>query len=239
MPYVFRLPVGSRHLRVEVSLTSTPPTLPLVDLEAVAPGEPTPRMLEPDAADGNISFNELYVVNCIVRSRAPCQLFEFGTFDGRTILNMAANSPEVQGAYSLDLPRALLDRTAFAVNRSERRYIDKPAVGGRLFDPRYAALRERIHLLEGDSATFDFTPYVGHMDLVFVDASHEYDYVLGDSRRALTLIAGSGGIVLWHDYGVWNGVTRALDELRASHQAFAGLSHIRGTSLVILTIDGR
>jgi hypothetical protein len=36
------------------------------------------------------------------------------------------------------------------------------------------------------------------------------------------------GFVLWHDYGVWPGVTKALEE-RARH---LGLVHIRGTSLV-------
>ena len=39
-----------------------------------------------------------------------------------------------------------------------------------------------------------------------------------------------GGMVIWHDYGVWPGVTRALEELEASRNL--GLRHIRGTSLV-------
>jgi hypothetical protein len=37
-------------------------------------------------------------------------------------------------------------------------------------------------------------------------------------------------MVMWHDYGAWEGVTRALEELEASRQL--GLRHIRGTSLV-------
>ena len=40
-----------------------------------------------------------------------------------------------------------------------------------------------------------------------------------------------GGLVLWHDYGVWEGVSRALEELEAKCQL--GLRHIRGTSLVV------
>jgi len=39
-----------------------------------------------------------------------------------------------------------------------------------------------------------------------------------------------GGIVLWHDYGVWPGVTRALDELEAARRF--GLANVRGSSLV-------
>jgi hypothetical protein len=39
-----------------------------------------------------------------------------------------------------------------------------------------------------------------------------------------------GGIIVWHDYGVWEGVTRALEEIEGNHKI--GLRHIRGTSLV-------
>ena len=37
--------------------------------------------------------------------------------------------------------------------------------------------------------------------------------------------------MLWHDYGVWPGVTQALEELEASR--WLGLVNIRGTSLVL------
>ena len=36
--------------------------------------------------------------------------------------------------------------------------------------------------------------------------------------------------MLWHDYGVWPGVTQALEELEAARRL--GLVNIRGTSLV-------
>jgi len=65
--------------------------------------------------------------------------------------------------------------------------------------------------------------------LVFVDGSHAYDYAKTDSATAFRL-AKPGAMVIWHDYGVWPGVTRALEELEASQKL--GLKHIRGTSLV-------
>ena len=40
----------------------------------------------------------------------------------------------------------------------------------------------------------------------------------------------SGGVVLWHDYGVWEDVTRALNELEERDRY--GLRNISGTSLV-------
>ena len=88
---------------------------------------------------------------------------------------------------------------------------------------------DRVARLSGDSATFDWSPHVGRAGLVFVDGSHAYDYVRKDSETAMRLVR-PGGVVLWHDYGVWPGVTQALEELETARHL--GLVHIRGTSLV-------
>lgn len=69
---------------------------------------------------------------------------------------------------------------------------------------------------------------------MFVDGSHAYDYVLSDTDRALDLV-DAGGIIVWHDYGVWEGVTRALEEIEAQRRP--GLKHIKGTSLVFWRND--
>jgi len=90
----------------------------------------------------------------------------------------------------------------------------------------------KITQLFGDSATFDFSPY--RAELIFVDASHAYDYVRNDSAKALALLADSRGVIVWHDYGEWPGVTRALDELAKSDARFAKLRWIRGTTLAVL-----
>ena len=65
--------------------------------------------------------------------------------------------------------------------------------------------------------------------LVFVDRSHHYDYVMSDTRAAMDM-PNEGGIVVWHDYGVWEDVTRALDALE--QREGYGLRNISGTSLV-------
>ena len=39
-----------------------------------------------------------------------------------------------------------------------------------------------------------------------------------------------GGVILWHDYGIWKGVTQALDEIEDENRF--GLKNISGTSLV-------
>jgi hypothetical protein len=116
-----------------------------------------------------------------------------------------------------------------AIEPGERRYVEKPVSGARFLATPWAA---RIEQLWGDSATYDFGPEP--VDLAFVDGSHAYEYVLGDSRRTLALLPPAGGVIVWHDYGEWDGVTRALDELRATDPAFAGLTRIAGTTLVVL-----
>jgi Methyltransferase domain len=90
--------------------------------------------------------------------------------------------------------------------------------------------------LFGDSATYDWSRHFGRAGLVFVDGSHAKEYVIKDSDTAFRL-ATKGGLVIWHDYGVWEGVTQALEELEAHQQL--GLRHIRGTSLVIWRAPGQ
>ena len=75
------------------------------------------------------------------------------------------------------------------------------------------------------------------MGLVFVDGSHAYDYVHQDTVTALRL-AADNAIILWHDYQQdWPGVIRALNEVKATNPACAGLSRIEGTSLVLLRCE--
>jgi predicted O-methyltransferase YrrM len=92
-----------------------------------------------------------------------------------------------------------------------------------------AGYADRVVQLRGDSATFDWSPHYGRAGLVFVDGSHAYDYARKYSETAMRLVK-PGGIVLWHDYGVWPGVTRALEELEAARRL--GLVNIWGSSLV-------
>lgn len=49
------------------------------------------------------------------------------------------------------------------------------------------------------------------IDLIHIDGSHDYMAVLTDLRMWWPLVRG-GGVVVCDDYGVWPGVTRAVDE---------------------------
>jgi len=189
------------------------------------------RIVEPQKNSGDVSLGELAVLaSAAAASRAGDEVIEIGTFDGRTTLNLAINAPAQYRVFTLDLPPDAAPK--FDLAPGERAYVEKPRSGRRFLQapPECAAAAGRITQLIGDSATYDWSPHAGRAGLVFVDGSHAYDYVSADSDTAFRLVANKG-MVIWHDYGVWEGVTRALEEIEASRQL--GLRHVRGTSLVV------
>ena len=194
-------------------------------------GSFVPQVWAHKKENGNVRISELAILSAFAaHCREGSNLFEIGTFDGRTTLNLALNAPAICCVYTLDLPPD--QATKYQLADGERHMVEKPSPGSRYEKHRseYPAAISRIRQLLGDSATFDYTPYTGSCSLVFVDGSHAYDYAVSDTRAAMTIVE-AGGIVIWHDYGIWEGVTKALEELEK--RGLWGLRNIRGTSLVI------
>lgn len=208
---------------------AVPQTVPKVSPDEVLAGCDTIKVCEPDAVLGNVTLLETVIINHLVADRKPRGMLEIGTFDGRTTLNLAANAPADAKIVTIDLPAQQLDSTALVIEEGDKAHIDKDVSGARFLQRPEA---KQITQVYGDSATFDFSPYHGQMDLVFVDGAHSYEYVLSDTKVALDLLRDGAGVILWHDYGSYPGVTRALNELQASGGIYAGLRHIEGTSLV-------
>lgn len=208
-----------------------------VDLSSVVRDfNPDMKILEPASANGNVTLQELFSLNFLVAACAPKVLFEIGTFDGRTTLNLAANSPANARIFTLDLPASDLNKTKFAIEEYDRLYVQKPLSGAR-FQGRSEG--GKITQLLGDSARFDFSPYFNSVDFVFVDGSHAYEYALNDSRIALQLLRNQKGMIVWHDYGhvCWPGVVRALDQLSTNDPAFKNTRHIKDTTIACLRLD--
>jgi hypothetical protein len=204
--------------------------LPVVRWQDVLARKPV-SIVEPRKRSGDVNLAELAVLaSAAAAVRGSDEIVEIGTFDGRTTLNFAVNAPPQLRIFTLDLPPAAVPK--FDLATGERAYVDKPRSGRHFAQPRpaVAAAAGRITQLYGDSAAFDWSPHQGRAGLVFVDGSHAYDYVIADTETALSLVADKG-MVIWHDYGVWEGVTRALEEIEASRRL--GLRHVRGTSLVV------
>jgi predicted O-methyltransferase YrrM len=209
------------------------PVLPQVACDAVNQGDVPIQLHFVAGTDGNVSLLELVLLSRAAAARKPQTLFEFGTFDGRSTVNLISNAGREAVIWTLDLPPQNTNGTRFSLDRQERKFADKPIVGARYLDTPY---RLQIKQLLGDSATVDYAPFSGTVDFIFIDASHTYEYVRHDSLRAIEMVRPGSGIIFWHDYSVWDGVTRALNELYSSDPRFRGLKWIEGTTLAMLDL---
>lgn len=189
------------------------------------------HVLEPIGRGGNVALEEIVAIARVMQAHKPQTVFEIGTFDGRTTLNIAANLADGGRVLTLDLPRDQVTSAAFDISDADAAFVEKDVSGARFLGTRYAP---RIQQLFGDSATFDFSPYEGQVDMVFVDGAHTYEYVMSDTERALRLLRNGCGVILWHDYNERTGqdVPAALHELRDRRPEFSDIRHIYGTSLV-------
>lgn len=183
----------------------------------------------PYVVDGGTSDAEAWIL--AVLAKGARRMFEFGTCTGKTAYLWARNSPPEARVVTVTLaPDHLSDYTReatddpadvqFALRESSHTdflYSDSPVAS-------------KVEQLFADSKALDVSPWAGSCDLVFVDGSHAYSYVVSDSAKALELVA-PGGLVLWHDYAGPRhaaGVYRALNELAAR----LPLVRLEGTTLV-------
>ena len=183
----------------------------------------------PYMVDGGTSDAEAWVL--AVLARRARLMFEFGTCTGKTAYLWARNSPPDARVVTLTL--APDDVASYQRESSD----DASDVQFALRESSHtdflysgSPVAQKVQQLFGDSKTFDVSPWAGRCDLVFVDGSHAYSYVMTDSEKALELVA-PGGLVLWHDYAGPRhapGVYRALNELAQR----IPLVRIEGTTLV-------
>ena len=215
----------------------SPRNIPELTVPEIRPGDVLPSTIalaihEPHHVEGNVTFGELAFISSVIAAEKPKALFEIGTFDGRTALNIAANAPSDARVHTLDLPPMKEQKTAIPIS-GDKKFV--PHTQRKL---RYTgtAFESRIATLHGDSATFDYSPFQRNMDFIFVDGAHEYEYVINDSAKALAM-SKPGGIILWHDYSTWEGATRALNDLHKTEGVYKNLKHIRGTSIAYLKVS--
>jgi hypothetical protein len=172
-------------------------------------------------APGNQSYSGLTFLVELGRFLRAGPVFEIGTYNGTTAWCLARNLPQAE-VHTLDLPLEHDPALPYGVSDASNRL---------LFEQRaYEVLPHGdsdVVQHWGDSATFDFDPWRGSIDLVYVDGAHSHEYVRADSTTAFELVRESGAIV-WDDY--WRripGVSAALHELSVP------LFRVPGTRLVV------
>ena len=154
-----------------------------------------------------VSHSELFFLCALAKHFAPGKVFEIGTGFGGTSYNLSLNLPA-------DAKIISLSRKIWPSGSVELGQFLKSG---------------RIELISSNSLDYDFSPYSGAIDLVFVDGGHDYETVKIDSINALRMIK-PGGIIVWHDYSRWfPGVRRCLNKLGEE----LALRQVLGTSLVV------
>jgi predicted O-methyltransferase YrrM len=160
--------------------------------------------------EGYVDDHQRAIIAALVSELGARTFFEIGTSLGRQAWTVAHHAPGVQ-LWTLDVPPSdAAENTALELGPDDRTYFRPVDRCGEAF--RGTDESERITQLWGDSATFDYSPYAGQMDFVYVDGAHSYEYVRSDTGRALEMLSPQGTIV-WDDYVTSPGVYEYLGEL--------------------------
>ncbi len=182
----------------------------------------------PLVVPGGTSDAEAWVLSTLAKNAR--RIFEFGTCTGKTTYLVARNSPSEAKITTITLaPEQAGDYVTEAGDnrRNVRAALRESKLTHFLYNG--TAVEPKVEQLFGDSKAFDESPWVNSCDLIFVDGSHAYSYVLSDSRKALRMVK-PGGVILWHDYvgpeeeGVFRGMNELAQELP--------LVHVEGTTFI-------
>jgi hypothetical protein len=151
----------------------------------------------------------------------PRTYFEFGTYLGVQLLNIVANLPSTSRVYTLDLDEG-------SARHATQHENDRPLTIEHLQSQEKLALvnsryEGQITRLSGDSNTFDFAPFHGRVDMMFVDGGHDLRTLRSDSGNAFRMLSSDQtSCIAWHDYGnrVYPHLTTYIDSLSETHDVF-------------------
>jgi len=225
--------VGMRIDEFEADLARAKKNIPTVNLNKIFPEELERGgiYLEDFLGHwGNVSIEELCKICLIVKFLKPKRILEIGTYNGMTTLQMAFNAPKDCTTYTLDLPEDL----SVNVQLSDiDTYVSKHF--RKLFGTQtgsYFNNRDDVNIIQllGDSSIFDYSVIDGKVDLIFIDAAHDYNNKKIDTGNAFKLLA-PGGVILWHNYNdvLCPDVTKYLADISEKYAIY----HLRGTMLAV------
>jgi predicted O-methyltransferase YrrM len=203
--------------------------LPRMELKKVLPGIEQTAVVILEAYNRTLGITldieEVATLLAIVRFSGAKKIFEIGTFDGGTALNLAANTPDDAQIFTLDLPPDWSGDFASDTPKELRNMTNRRTVGQRFVD---TPQQKKITQVFGDSFTVDWANLPVPFDIIFIDGCHYHDYVAKDTQNALKY-AGVRGLIIWHDYGYVKDVSDVVDETSTKIK----VSAIAGTRLAV------
>lgn len=171
--------------------------------------------------------NEISTMATLVYQLKPKTVFEIGTYNGFTTLHFAYNAPEDAKIYTLDLPPdfEVKDKANYSYDDLMVVELSKKNIANRIYkkDP----MGRKVIELFGDSEKFDYSPFYGKVDLIFIDGNHSYRYVKSDTENAFKMLS-ENGVILWHDfdYIIHRDVFKFLNSLSKEHKIYS-IPHTR------------
>lgn len=204
-----------------VRLTELFPGIDAVNVTILRAFDRTPEV--------SLSTAEILVLAAMAKFMQSKRILEIGTFDGNTTLNLAANSPSDASVTTIDLPPSWNGKLMVEVPKSMFNVTSRSEVGRQFRATEYS---DKMNQVFGDSSTINWRDLPIPFDLVFIDGCHYYQYVKLDTQNALIHLK-RGGLLVWHDYGIIEDVSRAVDETAERIR----VSAIRGTTLAVGFVD--
>jgi predicted O-methyltransferase YrrM len=156
------------------------PTLDLLDLFP----DFTERVSPYAFLEGGSTAIDLALLKALAARYDHCRYFEIGSWRGESVANVASVARE---CISLSLSEPEMRQAGW-----NERYV----ATARFFSHGLKNVRHIGH----DSRSFDYGPYLGTCDLVFIDGDHSYDGVRSDTAHAFRLLRDDRSVIVWHDY---------------------------------------
>ena len=212
-------------INMEKDCQSAIPMLDCVALQEMLGGQDPAIAFKFGSKYGNINFVESIVVAYIVKSLKPRMVFEIGTFDGFSAYHLAMNSPDDAEIYTLNLPindngDSSFRRTSLTEFHGDATTHDELLDRGVGTIYKHSPQGHKVKQLFGDSLTYDFSPFKGKMDLVFIDGGHSLTCITKDTSSATEMLS-SRGVILWHDFNIQHrDIYRFLSQFSGSHRIY-------------------
>lgn len=177
-------------------------------------------------------IDEIAYLALITRVSNAKNIFEIGTFKGRTALNFALNSSDETIVYTMDLPGDNIDIST--LGDADRRIAleSNPEL-----EYKGYSVSSKIKQIYANSLTYDFSNFYDRIDLMFIDGGHSFECVSNDTENALRMVK-KGGIIIWHDFmnaTEYYPVTKIIYDLKA--KGYSNIYRIANTELCVLIKD--
>ena len=98
------------------------PTMPLKEIINFEKTKINVELMNLTFREGNVSPIELFYISMLIRYFNPEKIFEIGTFDGNTTLQMAINSGNKAKIFTLDIKPEEINTLELPIEEKDRKF---------------------------------------------------------------------------------------------------------------------